>query len=607
MNERADIGGSGPEDSRPGGELPNTADSFTGRVSTLHEVALRIDTVRTREEIMRVLSDEVRWIVPHDVCFACFTDRPHESYTATIVSGRMGENPLEGKRIPAAEGIAGSVIGNQSPLSLDPCAGGDPLSADDPLLTALKTAGMHSLLIVPLRSGDETIGALGLGSAEPDAYKEQELVLAQLLATVVAIALQNASVFDDAKRRIAQIELVNELAQDLTSTLELDHLLSAAVDSIRKAFNYFDVSIFFSDMENGEASVVAHAGMYPDFLPVGYKQKSSEGIVGWAITHDERVLVDDVSKDPRYLAHVYDETKSELAIPIRVEHEIVGVLNIEDKRVSAFDETDTVVLGTLCDQLGSAIKNAQLYEQLKKSNEKLKELDRMKSDFLGIVSHDFRSPLASVVLAAKALLRRPDTVDQKRLAEYLQVIVDQANKLINLAEDTLSITRMEAGQQNYFFNMVNLERVVKDAMAGVNPSKRHEISYEIDPRVAYVRGDQTKLRQVLQNLLSNAVKYSPAGGKIEVRAANHSGEYMLVTITDQGMGIPQDQLSRLFQKFSRVDTPEAKEIKGSGLGLWICREIVKAHGGHIWVESTRSVGTTFSFTLKKAHPDSELE
>jgi K+-sensing histidine kinase KdpD len=556
---------------------------------------------------MRVLSDEVRWIVPHDVCFACFADRPHESYTVTIVSGGMGENPLEGKRIPAAEGIAGSVIGNQSPLSLDPCAGGDPLSADDPLLAALKAAGMHSLLIVPLRSGDETIGALGLGSAEPDAYKEQELVLAQLLATVVAIALQNASVFDDAKRRIAQIELVNELAQDLTSTLELDHLLSAAVDSIRKAFNYFDVSIFFSDMENGEASVVAHAGVYPDFLPVGYKQKSSEGIVGWAITHDERVLVDDVSKDPRYMAHVYDETKSELAIPIRVEHEIVGVLNIEDKRVSAFDETDTVVLGTLCDQLGSAIKNAQLYEQLKKTNEKLKELDRMKSDFLGIVSHDFRSPLASVVLAAKALLRRPDTVDQKRLAEYLQVIVDQANKLINLAEDTLSITRMEAGQQNYFFNMVNLERVVKDAMAGVNPSKRHQISYEIDPRVAYVRGDQTKLRQVLQNLLSNAVKYSPAGGKIDVRAANHSGEYMLVTITDQGMGIPQDQLSRLFQKFSRVDTPEAKEIKGSGLGLWICREIVKAHGGHIWVESTRSVGTTFSFTLKKAHPDTELE
>ena len=103
------------------------------------------------------------------------------------------------------------------------------------------------------------------------------------------------------------------------------------------------------------------------------------------------------------------------------------------------------------------------------------------------------------------------------------------------------------------------------------------------------------------------MKYSPAGGKIEVRAANHSGEYMLVTITDQGMGIPQDQLPRLFQKFSRVDTPEAKEIKGSGLGLWICREIVKAHGGHIWVESARSVGTTFSFTLKKAHPDTELE
>jgi K+-sensing histidine kinase KdpD len=423
----------------------------------------------------------------------------------------------------------------------------------------------------------------------------------------VAVALQHTAMFEDAKKRISQIELVNELAEDLTSTLELDELLTAAADTIRKAFNLYDVTVFLVDRPQLEAYLVAHAGTHNDFLPIGYRQKFGEGIVGWTIAHDERVLVDDVTKDPRYVSNVYTETRSELAIPIRVEHEIVGVLNVEDVRPQAFDETDAIVLETLCDQLGSAIKNAQLYDRLKRTNAKLTELDRMKSDFLGIVSHDFRSPLASIVLAAKALLKRPDTVDQRRLAEYLQLIVDQANKLIRLAEDTLSMTKMEAGQLNYFFNMVSLERVIKDAMAGVNLTRRHEMALEIDPRVGFVRGDQTKLRQVLQNLLSNAVKYSPAGGRITIRAAHHSAENIVVAVSDEGIGIPKDQVPRLFQKFSRIDTPEAREIKGSGLGLWICREIVRAHGGVIWVDANPAKGSTFAFTLKKAHPDTMLE
>jgi signal transduction histidine kinase len=166
---------------------------------------------------------------------------------------------------------------------------------------------------------------------------------------------------------------------------------------------------------------------------------------------------------------------------------------------------------------------------------------------------------------------------------------------------------MESGQLSYFFNTVSLERLIKDTISMVTISGRHTVNYEVDPRVAYVRGDQTKLRQVLQNLLSNAVKYSPAGGKVTIRAAPHSAEQLVVAVTDEGIGIPADQQGKLFQKFSRVDTPQAKEIKGSGLGLWICREIVKAHGGQIWVESQAGKGTTFAFTLKKAHPDTTLE
>jgi signal transduction histidine kinase len=174
-----------------------------------------------------------------------------------------------------------------------------------------------------------------------------------------------------------------------------------------------------------------------------------------------------------------------------------------------------------------------------------------------------------------------------------------------LAEDTLSITKMESGQLNYFYKVVNVERLIKDAAALVNFSRRHSIEYHVDSAVSYIKGDQTKLRQVLQNLLSNAVKYSPRGGRVVVTASDKGDNALQVSVSDEGIGIPADQLDRLFQKFSRIDTAEAREIKGSGLGLWICREIVRAHGGEIWVESDHGKGSIFSFTLKKVQPEAD--
>jgi signal transduction histidine kinase len=172
--------------------------------------------------------------------------------------------------------------------------------------------------------------------------------------------------------------------------------------------------------------------------------------------------------------------------------------------------------------------------------------------------------------------------------------------LNQLAEDTLSITKIESGQLNYFFKIVNIERLVQDAISMVRYSSRHQLEYKIDPNVAFIKGDQTKLRQVVQNLVSNAVKYSPRGGKVTINVDDLSPDQLIVSVSDQGMGIPQDQIWKLFQKFSRVDTGEAKDIKGAGLGLWICREVVEAHGGKIWVESEAGKGTTMKFTLNKA-------
>ncbi|MGH2567606.1 MAG: sensor histidine kinase, partial [Bacteroidota bacterium] len=123
----------------------------------------------------------------------------------------------------------------------------------------------------------------------------------------------------------------------------------------------------------------------------------------------------------------------------------------------------------------------------------------------------------------------------------------------------------------------------------------------VDINASFVRGDQVNLRQVLQNLISNAVKYSPGGGMVSahVDLRKEAPDEVVFSVSDQGIGIPQDQMGRLFQKFSRVETGRAKEIRGTGLGLWICAEIIKAHGGRIWVESEPGRGSTFRFTVKR--------
>jgi len=238
--------------------------------------------------------------------------------------------------------------------------------------------------------------------------------------------------------------------------LELDQLLSTSALTILRTFNYFDVTIFLLNEEKTDLELVAHSGNFIDFLPHGYHQQTSRGIIGWVALNGEKVLCNDVLQDPRYHTYEYHETRSELAIPIKADNKVVGILNVEDKKLHAFDETDSVVLSTLSDQLGIAIRNARLYEEVQKANMKLTELDKMKSEFLGIVSHDFRSPLASIILAGKALLKNDIVQENSRLKEYLQIIVDQANRLNQLAEDTLSITKIESGQLSYFSRLSTL-------------------------------------------------------------------------------------------------------------------------------------------------------
>jgi K+-sensing histidine kinase KdpD len=565
------------------------------RLGTFIEISLQIDAVENREELYDVLRNESKWLLDFDIFFIGLLNSSHTYYHVITLSPIADASGLNYTYFNVDEGMPGWLIRNQTPVfcNIDDCP-----NSSFSLEGKFEELGIQSFLAVPIKSGQDKVGVMVFGSNNLDNYSEDDLIVTQLYGLQVAVALKNVAFFEDAKKRINQIEIINEISRTLNSTLDLQALLQSTAEAVYTSFNYFDVSIFL--FSGDQLTLKAHAGTITDFLPDGYSQKVGEGLVGWVARNSNYALVNDVSQDPRYLVHKYQNTRSEIAVPIKIGDKVVGVLNVEDTKLYAFDDMDVMVLQTLGDQIASALNNAQLYEKIRNTNAKLKELDSLKSEFLGIVSHDFRSPLSSIILAGKSLLKNEDIQKSDRSREYLQLIVDQANRLIQLAEDTLSITRIESGQVFLQQQIVNIERLIKEAMLLVKLSKRHTINYSVDPNASFIKGDQAKLRQVVQNILSNSVKYSPNGGQIFVDVRDLSEDQIQFSISDEGIGVKPEDINKLFQKFSRVDTGEAQKIKGSGLGLWICKEIIEAHNGKIWIESEFGKGSTFKFTLKKA-------
>jgi CheY-like chemotaxis protein/anti-sigma regulatory factor (Ser/Thr protein kinase) len=220
----------------------------------------------------------------------------------------------------------------------------------------------------------------------------------------------------------------------------------------------------------------------------------------------------------------------------------------------------------------------------------------MKSELVNIVAHDFRAPLAGVLGHAELLEWRPDAPRADRIEEA-RSIIHAATHMASLVDKTLKTTRLESGQLPFEFGVFDLAAMTRDVAMRQPERHTHPLVVEMsdeDPMPCW--GDRERIAEVLQNLISNAVKYSPDGGAVSV-ALRREGGSATVYVTDRGLGIEPADLGRLFRAFSRVRTPRTAAIQGSGLGLYICERIVRAHGGRLEVRSEPGEGSVFSFAL----------
>ncbi len=231
----------------------------------------------------------------------------------------------------------------------------------------------------------------------------------------------------------------------------------------------------------------------------------------------------------------------------------------------------------------------------------LRRLERVRQDFVANVSHEFRTPLTAIQGFSETLLggALEDPANRRR---FVEIIRDHATRLARLTEDLLELSRIEAGELKLEFQPVSVRQLVDSCVETASLKARAKelvLNVNVPEGLPAVRGDANRLQEVLQNLLDNAVQYTPGGGNIEVSAANSSGQ-IVFTVSDTGIGIPQAEQSRIFERFYRVDAARSREAGGTGLGLSIARHIVEVHGGRIWVESTVGEGSRFHFSIPMA-------
>ena len=401
---------------------------------------------------------------------------------------------------------------------------------------------------------------------------------------------------DELGHRVDVLETANRCARALGSSLELDEAFGAFIRELRGLVPFERTAIVL--VEGNTATTMATAGRGAgDVFPPG----NSDPIEGSLLERvlDGKIVVRrdlterDSPADEQLLAL---GLRSELVTPLLLGARTIGMLSLSRDRPDAFSEDEVELVSLLGRLVATAVQNIRAYEAERRRVEELARLSQLRADFVSLVSHELRSPMAAVIGAARTLQDRWRMLTADQRESFLALIGDETARLAELVGDVLDTSRIEAGTFSYRFEEVDLGRVVDEAVeTAVLAQQEVPVVASGHGALPEIRGDRARLRQVLGNLIENAVKYSPGGGEVRVSAVAANGA-VRIAVRDAGPGIPPDQQVRIFEKFGRVDVPGASK-PGTGLGLFIARSIAEAHGGSLDVSSGTEPGSTFMLTL----------
>ena len=405
-----------------------------------------------------------------------------------------------------------------------------------------------------------------------------------------------SELYSDYNRRL---ERLLEICKNLSANLDFEPLLQSIIEAASDLTRSESSSIMVHDNETLSLRFIAAPWDVIDSIR-SITVPLDRSVGGWVYMHAQSMVLNHAENDPRVFRMVdrglNEKTRSMLAVPLFYKGKPIGVMEAINKLNNAhYTEEDISILETLATQASVAIQNRRLLDEAQEAYRKVMELDRMKTDFIAITSHELRTPLG-VILGHASLLQ--DCI-QKEHKEEIDTIVRSSMRLKEILEQFSNIDKLELGLSHLHRTRVAVLPLVKEVVDAFNEAageKKIKIKVDLPQTQFFIEGDQEKIAIALRNLVKNALTFTNEGGQVKVKVDQVPG-YAKISVTDNGIGIPDGEQEKIFQRFYQVEKHLTRRHGGMGLGLSIARDMVEMHGGRIWVDSVEGKGSRFTFIL----------
>ena len=412
---------------------------------------------------------------------------------------------------------------------------------------------------------------------------------------------------ESAKAHAERLQSLVAIGHGVVERRRLPELLPLITHSVNRVMGTQHCVLFLR--ERDRLHVAAQEGLEPEVVRGFDGLRAGQSLSGWVISQGRPLAVTDMLKDPRLLFGPMVEQfryRSFLGVPLRRGDEVVGTLEVVTKEERQFSPDEQAVMSAFADQAAVAIENARLLEEaharvseVVEANRRLEELNRLRQQYLRNVSHEFRTPLTVIKGYTEFLLEGPP--EGESLEDVLRVMSESCDRLIEMVDTLIDVGRIEREDAQRLLQVQRLDlREVTAASVEVlrlaAQKKNVALHLEFPAAAIGVEADGSLLHQVVRKLVDNAVKYSPAGARVVVRG-RQEGEDVALEVEDSGVGIPPEHLPRIFDKFYMVDGGISRRVGGTGVGLYLVREIVRLHHGSVEVRSRPGEGSVFSIRL----------